>query len=38
MRILTAALLVAGATAVAGQAVAADLPYYPPVIEIPDVD
>ena len=23
---------------IAGQAVAADLPYYPPVIEIPDVD
>ena len=38
MRKLTAAVLVAGATLVAGQAVAADLPYYPPVIEIPDVD
>ncbi|MBD8066978.1 hypothetical protein IC608_16010 [Devosia sp. PTR5] len=38
MRKLTAVVLVAGATLVAGQAVAADLPYYPPVIEIPDVD
>lgn len=38
MRKLTAAVLVAGAASVTGQAVAADLPYYPPVIEIPDVD
>jgi hypothetical protein len=38
MRNLTAAVLVAGATMIAGQALAADLPYYPPVIEIPDVD
>lgn len=38
MRNLTAAMLVAGATMIAGQALAADLPYYPPVIEIPDVD
>jgi hypothetical protein len=38
MRKLTAAVLVAGATFVAGQAVAADLPYYPPVIDVPDVD
>lgn len=31
--------MVAGATLLlAGQAVAADMPYYPPVIEIPDVD
>ena len=33
------ASMVAGATLLlAGQAVAADMPYYPPVIEIPDVD
>ena len=38
MRKLLAAILVAAATAVVGQAVAADMPYYPPVIEIPDVD
>lgn len=38
MRNLTAAMLVAGATVIAGQALAADMPYYPPVIEIPDVD
>lgn len=37
MRNLIAAALLAG-TAVAGPAFAADLPYYPPVIEIPDVD
>ena len=37
MRKLFAATLLAGA-AVAGPAIAADLPYYPPVIEIPDVD
>jgi hypothetical protein len=31
--------MVAGATLLlAGQAIAADMPYYPPVIEIPDVD
>ena len=38
MRKLIAAIMVAAATAIAGQAVAADMPYYPPVIEIPDVD
>ncbi len=38
MRKLTAAVLAAGAAVIAGPAVAADLPYYPPVIEIPDVD
>ncbi|QQR39613.1 hypothetical protein [Devosia rhizoryzae] len=38
MRTLTQAMLVAGATLIAGSAIAADMPYYPPVIEIPDVD
>lgn len=38
MRNLFAATLVAGATFAAGSALAADFPYYPPVIEIPDVD
>lgn len=38
MRTLTAALLMAGASAIAAPALAADMPYYPPVIEIPDVD
>ena len=38
MRNLIAAVMVAGATLVAGSALAADFPYYPPVIEIPDVD
>lgn len=38
MRKLSAAVLVAGATLIGGQALAADLPYYPPVIDIPDVD
>jgi hypothetical protein len=38
MRMLIAAVAVAGAAALGGQAVAADLPFYPPVIEIPDVD
>lgn len=38
MRNLIAAIMVAGATLVAGSAMAADMPYYPPVIEIPDVD
>lgn len=38
MRKLIAAIMVAGATLVAGSAVAADFPYYPPIIEIPDVD
>jgi hypothetical protein len=38
MQKLIAAMMVAGATVVSGQAIAADLPYYPPVIEIPDVD
>ena len=38
MRKFIAAMMVAGATVVGGQAIAADLPYYPPIIEIPDVD
>lgn len=38
MRKLIAAILVAATTAVAGPAIAADFPEYPPVIEIPDVD
>lgn len=38
MRKLIAAIMVAGAALVAGQAIAADLPYYPPVIDIPDVN
>jgi len=38
MRKLIAAILVAGAAVVAGQAVAADFPEYPPIIEVPDVD
>lgn len=38
MRKLIAAIMVAGATLVAGSAVAADFPEYPPIIEIPDVD
>lgn len=38
MRKIIAAMMVAGAAAVGGQAIAADLPYYPPIIEIPDVD
>lgn len=38
MRKFITAMMVAGATVVGGQAIAADLPYYPPVIEIPDVD
>lgn len=38
MRKLVAAVMLAGAALVGGQAIAADLPYYPPVIEIPDVD
>ncbi|ODT68794.1 MAG: hypothetical protein ABS75_19125 [Pelagibacterium sp. SCN 63-23] len=37
MRKLTAALMVAGAAAITGPTLAADL-YYPPVIDIPDVD
>jgi len=36
MRKLIAAFLLTG-TAVVGPAIAADMPYYPPVIEIPDV-
>ncbi len=36
MRKLIAAILTAGAAA--GPVIAADMPYYPPVIEIPDVD
>ncbi len=38
MRKLTAAIMVAGAATIAGPALAADFPIYPPVIEIPDVD
>jgi len=38
MRMLKAAILVAGAAAIASPAIAADFPVYPPVIEIPDVD
>lgn len=38
MRNFIAAIMVAGAAIVGGQAIAADLPYYPPIIEIPDVD
>lgn len=38
MRKLTQAMLVATAAVVAGPAIAADMPYYPPVIDIPDVD
>jgi hypothetical protein len=38
MRKLIAAATVAGAAAIAAPALAADLPYYPPVIDIPDVD
>jgi hypothetical protein len=38
MRKLIAAILVAGAATPAGVAIAADLTYYPPIIDIPDVD
>jgi hypothetical protein len=38
MRKLIAAIGVAGAAIIAGPAVGADLPEYPPIIEIPDVD
>mgnify|MGYP000212144213 CR=1 FL=1 len=38
MRKFIASMMVAGATIVGGQAIAADMPYYPPIIEIPDVD
>ena len=38
MRKFIAATIVASAAVVGGQAIAADLPYYPPIIEIPDVD
>ena len=38
MRKLSAAVLVAATTVIAGPALAADFPEYPPVIEIPDVD
>lgn len=38
MRKLIAAIMVAGATLVAGPVLAADFPEYPPIIEIPDVD
>ncbi|KRA41668.1 hypothetical protein [Devosia sp. Root635] len=38
MRKFIATMMVAGAAVIGGQAIAADLPYYPPIIEIPDVD
>src|SRR6187549_1360926 len=38
MRKLIAAIVVAGAAFMGGQAIAADFPEYPPVIDIPDVD
>lgn len=38
MRKLIAATMVAGAAVIAGPAIAADFPEYPPIIEIPDVD
>ncbi|MGV8953886.1 MAG: outer membrane protein [Cypionkella sp.] len=38
MRKLIAAITVAGAAFTGGQAIAADFPQYPPVIDIPDVD
>lgn len=38
MRKFIATMMVAGAAVIGGQAIAADMPYYPPIIEIPDVD
>jgi hypothetical protein len=38
MRKFIATVMVAGAAVIGGQAIAADMPYYPPIIEIPDVD
>jgi hypothetical protein len=38
MRKLIAAILVAGAAVPTGAAIAADMPFYPPVIDVPDVD
>lgn len=38
MRKLLAAIMVAGAALVAGPAQSADIPYYPPIIEVPPVD
>jgi hypothetical protein len=38
MRKFIATMTVAGAAVIGGQAIAADMPYYPPIIEIPDVD
>jgi hypothetical protein len=38
MRVLIAAIVVAGATVIGGQALAADFPEYPPIIDVPDVD
>jgi len=38
MRKFITAMLVAGAALIAGPAIAADFPDYPPIIEIPDVD
>jgi hypothetical protein len=38
MRKLTAAFLAAGAVFAAAPALAADMPFYPPVIDVPDVD
>lgn len=38
MRKFVTAVTVAAAAVMCGQAIAADLPFYPPIIEIPDVD
>lgn len=38
MRKLTLAILAAGVASIAGPSIAADMPYYPPIIEVPDVD
>ncbi|HTM76119.1 MAG TPA: hypothetical protein VL133_00610 [Devosia sp.] len=38
MRKLLAAIVVAGATVMGGQVLAADFPEYPPIIDVPDVD
>lgn len=38
MNKIIAAVMVAGAAVIAAPAIAADVPYYPPVIDLPDVD
>jgi len=38
MNKIIAMVMVAGAAVVAAPAIAADIPYYPPVIDLPDVD